>query len=340
MGGVAEQGVVGAALAQVDESVAAFEDAEGAEGFQLRGGPVEAGMRSLEGEGMRCPKALLKGLGAVAVVREAEGGVLAAESSFELGHALVLAIEGAVEGRFGAVGKVINVLGSALEGGKCAAEDGVGIEGGESLTQAKQVVATGTVEASLEAVQPVGDAVLGVGEEFGGRGGSGGVEVGGCVGDGGVGGVADAGDDGDRTGGDRAGDNLRVKAVEVFPGAAATGYEDDVGVVGVRGKPVDAGGDFGRAVGTLDGRRIDKEIDGGMAAATDLDDVAEGGALQAGDDSNAVGEGWEGALAVEEAFAAEAFFEGLSGGEECAEAGLLHGLRDELELAPGFVHGE
>ena len=35
-----------------------------------------------------------------------------------------------------------------------------------------------------------------------------------------------------------------------------------------------------------------------------------------------------------------AFFEGLGGGEEGAEAGLLHGFGDELELAAGFVDGE
>jgi hypothetical protein len=108
---------------------------------------------------------------------------------------------------------------------------------------------------------------------------------------------------------DGAGDDLGVEAVEVFPGAAATGYEDYVGVVGVVGEPADAGGDFGGAVGALDGGGVDEEVDGGVAAAADLDDVAEGGALQAGDDSDAVGEGGEGALAVEEAFAAEFFFE-------------------------------
>ncbi len=140
------------------------------------------------------------------------------------------------------------------------------------------------------------------------------MEVGGCVGDGGVGGVADAGDDRDGTGGDGAGDDLGVEAVEVFPGAAAAGYEDYVGVVGVGGEPADAGGYFGGAVGALDGGGIDEEVDGGVAAATDLDDVAEGGALQAGDDSNAVREGWERALVVEKTFAAEAFFELLGRG--------------------------
>jgi len=79
-------------------------------------------------------------------------------------------------------------------------------------------------------------------------------------------------------------------------------------------EPADAGGDFSGAVGALDGCGIDEEIDRGVAAAADLDDVAEGGALEAGDDSYAVGEGGKGALAVEEAFSAELFFEGLGRG--------------------------
>ena len=253
-------------------------------------------------------EALLKGLEAVAVVGQAEGDVLAAETDFELGEALVVVVEGVVEGGFGAVGKVVEMLGTALEGGAGAAEDGVGVEGGEALVDAEEVVGIRSGQAGLEACEAVGDAVLLGGEELGGGGGGGGMEVRGCVGDGGVGGVADAGDDGDRAGGDGAGHDLGVEAVEVFPGAAAAGDQDDVGVGGVGGEPVDASGDFRGAVGALDGRGIDEEVDGGVAAAGDLDDVAEGGALQAGDDADAVGEGREGALVVEEAFAAEAVF--------------------------------
>ncbi len=48
--------------------------------------------------------------------------------------------------------------------------------------------------------------------------------------------------------------------------------------------------------------------------------------MEAGDDSYAVGEGREGALVVEEAFAAELVFKGLSGRQEGSQAGLLHGF--------------
>jgi hypothetical protein len=74
------------------------------------------------------------------------------------------------------------------------------------------------------------------------------------------------------------------------------------------GEPVDTGSDFGGAVRALDCCGIDKEVNGGEPAAANLDDVAEGCPLEAGDDSYAVGEGREGALAIEESFAAELVF--------------------------------
>jgi hypothetical protein len=90
----------------------------------------------------------------------------------------------------------------------------------------------------------------------------------------------------------------------------------------------------------LYGGGVDEEVYGGVAAAADLDDVTQGRALEAGDDADAAGELRERAGVVEEAFAAEAEFELLNGGEEGAEAGLLHGFGDELELAAGVVDGE
>jgi hypothetical protein len=77
-----------------------------------------------------------------------------------------------------------------------------------------------------------------------------------------------------------------------------------------------------------------------MAATADLDDVAKGRALQAGDDADAAGEGWEWALVGEDAFATELLLEGLDCGQESADAGGLHGFGDELELTAGLVDGE
>jgi hypothetical protein len=365
-GGAGGGGWGGCGGVEVDEGVAAFKDAERAEGVELRGGAGEAGAGIEERSGAGGEEALVEGVEAAVVGGEAEGDVLAAEARFELLEAGGAGAEGAVEGGLGAEGELVEVLGVALEGVEGAGEDGVGGEAGEELAGAEEVVAVGAEEAAGEAVEAVGDTVLGGGDELGGGGGCGGAEVGGGVGEDGVGGVADAGDDGDGAGGDGAAEGLVVEAVEVFPGAAAAGDEDDIddagvegmggpahaddGAVGMNGapgfvggtvgEPADAGGYFAGAVGALDGRRIDQQVDGGVAAAADLDDIAERGAVKAGDDADAAREGGEGTLVVEDAFAAELFFELLDGGEEGAEAGLLHGFGDELHLTAGLVDAE
>ena len=105
-------------------------------------------------------------------------------------------------------------------------------------------------------------------------------------------------------------------------------------------KPMNPGGDFCGAVGALDCGGVDEEVDGSVAATADLDDVAKSGTLQAGNDSDAVGERGKWALPIEEAFAAETLFEFLGSREESAKPCLLHGFGDELELAAGFVDGE
>ncbi len=83
VGGAAEEGAVGA----VDECVAAFEDAERAEGLKLGGGAVEASVSSLNDLGAGGLQALVQGFAGVAVVGQAEGGVPAAKAAVELGEA-------------------------------------------------------------------------------------------------------------------------------------------------------------------------------------------------------------------------------------------------------------
>ena len=119
-----------------------------------------------------------------------------------------------------------------------------------------------------------------------------------------------------------AGEALGVEAGEVFEGAAAAGDEDEVDAVGVLIEPADAGGDGGCAPRALDCSGIDEEIEAGVAAARDFDNVVEDGSPGGGDDSDAVGEGGEGALAgcIEEAFGEQAGFELFEGELECAGA--------------------
>ncbi len=115
----------------------------------MGGGSVEAGVGGLEGGGAGCVEALVEGLEAVAVIGYAEGDVLAAKAGFQVGEASGVGAEGAVEGGVGAVGEVVKVLGTALEGSAGAAEDGVCVEGGEAVVEAEEVVAVGACEAGL-----------------------------------------------------------------------------------------------------------------------------------------------------------------------------------------------
>jgi hypothetical protein len=99
------------------------------------------------------------------------------------------------------------------------------------------------------------------------------------------------------------GRGLVVEAGEVFDGAAAAGDEDEVDFSGWV-EPADAGGDGAGARWALHGGGVDEEVEAGVAAADDGDDVADDGAGGRGDDADAVREGGQRALAggVEEAF--------------------------------------
>jgi hypothetical protein len=87
---------------------------------------------------------------------------------------------------------------------------------------------------------------------------------------------------------------------------------------------------------------VDEELERCVAATDDRDDIAEDGAGERGDDSDAAGKGRQRAFAggVEEAFGEEAGFELLEGQLEAARSARLDSLRDELKLAPGLIDGD
>ncbi len=126
--------------------------------------------------------------------------------------------------------------------------------------------------------------------------------------------MADAGDHGNGAGGDGAGEGFVVEAVKIFPASAAASDEDDVGAIGVCAEPTDAGGDLASGVGALHGGGVDQQVYRGVAAATDLYDVTERRSLQACNDADAAREGRQRAGVGEDAFAAQAVFEGLDCG--------------------------
>ena len=184
--------------------------------------------------------------------------------------------------------------------------------------------------------------MLGGGDELGGGRWGGGAEVGDEVGDGEVGLVADGGDDGQMRGGDGAGEGLVVEGGEVFDGASAAGDEDEVGAFEVLVEPADAGNDAARTGRSLHDGGVDEEVEAGVAAADDGDDVADDGPGGGGDDADAVRERREGAFAVgvEEAFICKAALELLEGKLQGTRSARLQGFSDELELASTFVDGD
>ena len=116
-----------------------------------------------------------------------------------------------------------------------------------------------------------------------------------------------------------------------------TSTSDGIGV-----EVADSGGDGGAAGCALHGGRIDEQVEAGVAAADDVDDVADDGAGGRGDDADALREGGEWALAggVEEAFGEEAGLELLEGELERAGSARLQRFGDELELAAALVDGD
>ena len=103
--------------------------------------------------------------------------------------------------------------------------------------------------------------------------------------------MADGGDDGQAGADDGAGEGFVVEAGEVFKGASATGDKDEVDTVWMAVEPADARGDRGWALCALHDGGVDEQVEATVAAAYDVNDVAQGGARGRSDDADAVREG-------------------------------------------------
>jgi membrane protein CcdC involved in cytochrome C biogenesis len=273
---------------------------------------------------------------------EAERGTLALDACGEGGDVGGARAQGASDGGFKAVVEVVEALGAAADVGEQAAVHLADRDGGEALAGEHELIADGAVDAGVEGLDALLDAMLRGGDELGGGGRRGGAEVGDEIRDGEVGFVADGGDYGERGCGDGSGEGLIVKAGQVFDGAAAAGEDDEVDGAGIAIEPANAGDYRGSAAGALHGRGIDEEMQVGVAAADYFDDIVEDGAGGGGDDTDGLREGRERAFAggVEEAFGEEAGLELLEGELVCACAARLQRVGDELELAARLVDGD
>ena len=104
----------------------------------------------------------------------------------------------------------------------------------------------------------------------------------------------------------------------------------------------DGGFDFGGSLIALHGDGKDEDVEAGVAAGDDVEEVADDGSGGRGDDADGAGKGGQGALArgVEEAFGLEAFFELFEGELQGACADGLHGFGDQLHLAALLVDAD
>ena len=342
LGGGADENAVGVE----DEGIAAVEDGDGGkrvqagiEGLELGAALVEQTLRGVQQADAAGGEVLLG-------MREALAGIVAENGSAELGNmALGIAdAEGHAAGE--ALGGIVEALGEPVKKGGDAGFGAGDGNAGEALAGLEELEAAGAFQAGIEAGEVVGDAVLGLGDELGGGGRRGRAEVGDEVGDGEVGFVAYGGDDGNLRGGDGAGDALRVEGGQVFKRASAAGDDDDIDQSLAFGAGIieagDGGFDFGGGGLALHAGSADEDVEAGVAAAGDVEEVADDGAGGRGDDADGARECGQRALArgVEEAFGLEAFLELLKGELERAGANGLQGFGDELHLAALVVDAD
>ena len=214
-------------------------------------------------------------------------------------------------------------------------------ETGEAFAQAHQLEARGTLETMRLIGQVIGDFVLGLSDEFSGGGWRGSAEVGNKVGDGEVGFVTDRGYDGELRCEDGARQALGVEGGQVFKGSATAGNDDEVDEA--RAVELGEGGfDFGRGGITLHGDGVKQNVEAGVAAADDVEEIANDGASGRGDNADGAGKGRQGALAfgVEEAFGFKARLELFEGELERSGADGLHRFSDELHLSALLVDAD
>ncbi len=257
---------------------------------------------------------------------------------------------GVAQGRVGAaLHGVLQIIQALL----AVAEDAVGAAAFEGafggvnfLAGALEFYAEKALGAVVEVSNFLAAGAGAFGDQLGGGAGGSGAEVGDEIANGKIDFVADGADDGEAGVEDGAGDFFFVEGPEVFEAAAAAGDEDEVeGVLRVGGGPVvegaDGAGDFLGGSSSLDAAGGEEDFEGGLAAFDDVEDVAQGGAVEAGHNAKAGGAAGERALAGggEEAFGIEALFEGFKGGLEFALALEFDGGDAELVLAARLVNG-
>ncbi len=152
--------------------------------------------------------------------------------------------------------------------------------------------------------------------------------------------MADGGDDRQVGGGNGFGEEFAIEGCQVFERSPAARDDDDVnqaGAVEMR----DAGGDFGCGCFSLNDGGIEEDMEAGVAAADDIEEVADDSAGGRGDDADAVRKGRQRLLAsrIEEAARFQPLLELFKGDLQRAGTDGLEEFGNELHLAALFVDG-
>src|SRR6266700_2121432 len=129
----------------------------------------------------------------------------------------------------------------------------------------------------------------GLDNKLGGRGRSGGADIGDEIGDGEIGFVADAGDDGNFGGGDGARHEFFVEGPQIFHGAA-TAREDENVHESLLIEKFQGFDDFFGGAFALDAHGVENEMNILETAPKDTDDVADRGAFWGSDEADAAGQ--------------------------------------------------
>ena len=191
----------------------------------------------------------------------------------------------------------------------------------------------------VQPIDPAAEFILGRDDELGSRRRSRRAEVGDEVGNGDVGLVADAGDDRHGNARDGACDHLLVERPEIFDRSAAAREDDDVDASDTANLPQRAR-HVRRRVRALHPRRAYDQMDVRVASTEHVDDVADGRAVERGDDADLARQRRQRPLArrVEEPLVLQPFLQLIERELQRAEAVRLEVLAHELVLALRLVH--
>jgi hypothetical protein len=208
----------------------------------------------------------------------------------------------------------------------------------ESALRKRDGIAASAQKSQLQRLDALFHAVLQRCKQLG-RGGWGwGAQIGNEISDGEVRFVSNRGDYGDGGVGYRSREDLGIKRGKVLGRAATAGKDNCIHRLHAI-EMKNAGGEFSGCLLALHRCRVKQYVEASVAAADDVEEVVNNGARGRCDDTDAAGEGREGAFAVrvEEAFFLQLLFQLLKRELQRAGPDGFERLSDELKLTAFLI---